>query len=569
MTADRSTPTRRRSRRFGLCVLLAVGALLTLGASSALADAGNPIIGTTKGDLVQNPDGTVTVYVRGQWNWLSHSSDCNFDRAATGLSMIWNDSTETGYTLTKGTVSAQVGVKTKNGSWADPNPIDGMVHPVDRGNIPQSLPGVTKAGGFKADQAFVDPEPQAAGKPHPTSTWRGGCGREPLNHADAFTGHPWGSWGYEKSSKASDGNTYLGYSHVYRWRNFVPKSVCVNFYDVHGGEEESKKEFPTNFQVPAEIRHPRRARQRRQLDRDQRLQRQQRLLRPLRQDLHDQRDPSVKLGEQITDTATITDAVTNGTSATDGEVTFKAYKDPTTCTGAAAFTSGPTAINLDASSEVTSGQFSPLSTGTYYWIATYHSTADPQATDISTTCKEAGETSVVAPPGTPLLETDSTNGNIEGNIHVVGSNIHDTATLSGIGNNTYTGELTFKLYDNDSCDESGSPGHLVTTVKKAVASGDGSYDSPDFMIENAGSYWWVASFKSTTPSVTDAGPTQCNDPKEMVSITKAEPAITTTASDGEITVGDPVPNDTAHLSGLVNPKGTRSINFSFYDNANC
>ena len=210
-----------------------------------------------------------------------------------------------------------------------------------------------------------------------------------------------------------------------------------------------------------------------------------------------------------------------------------------------------------------------MTAGTYYWIATYHSTADPQATDISTTCKEAGETSVVAPPGTPLLETDSTNGNIEGNIHVVGSNIHDTATLSGIGNNTYTGELTFKLYDNDSCDESGSPGHLVTTVKKAVASGDGSYDSPDFMIENAGSYWWVASFKSTTPSVTDAGPTQCNDPKEMVSITKAEPAITTTASDGEITVGDPVPNDTAHLSGLVNPKGTRSINFSFYDNANC
>ena len=210
-----------------------------------------------------------------------------------------------------------------------------------------------------------------------------------------------------------------------------------------------------------------------------------------------------------------------------------------------------------------------MTAGTYYWIATYHSTADPQATDISTTCKEAGETSVVAPPGTPLLETDSTNGNLEGNIHVVGSKIHDTAILSGIGNNTYTGELTFKLYDNDSCDESGKPGHLVTTVKKAVASGDGSYDSPDFTVENAGSYWWVASFKSTTPSVTDAGPTQCNDPKETESIKKAEPAISTDASDGEVTVGDPVPNDTAHLSGLVNPKGTRSISFSFYDNANC
>ena len=140
ITADRQTPTRR-SPRLGVSILLVLGALLALGASSALADAGNPINGTTKGDLVQNPDGTVTAYVRGEWNWLSHGSDCNFDRAGTGLAMVWNDPTETGYTLTGKTVSAQVGVATKDGSWADPNPIDGMVHPVDRGNIPQACPG--------------------------------------------------------------------------------------------------------------------------------------------------------------------------------------------------------------------------------------------------------------------------------------------------------------------------------------------------------------------------------------------------------------------------------------------
>ena len=56
--------------------------------------------------------------------------------------MIWNDKTETGYPLTGKTVSAAVGVKSKNGSWVDPNEIDGMVHPVDRGNIPEGLPGV-------------------------------------------------------------------------------------------------------------------------------------------------------------------------------------------------------------------------------------------------------------------------------------------------------------------------------------------------------------------------------------------------------------------------------------------
>ena len=137
ISADRLTPTRR-ARRLGVSILLVLGALLALGASSALADAGNPIIGTTKGDLVQNPDGTVTVYVRGQWNWLSHNSDCNFDRAATGVAMIWNDPTETGYTLT-GRNGQRPGRRRhqKDGSWADPNPIDGMVHPVDLGNIPE------------------------------------------------------------------------------------------------------------------------------------------------------------------------------------------------------------------------------------------------------------------------------------------------------------------------------------------------------------------------------------------------------------------------------------------------
>ena len=47
LTADLPAPTRR-TRRFGVCILLAVGALLAFGASSALADAGNPIIGTTR-----------------------------------------------------------------------------------------------------------------------------------------------------------------------------------------------------------------------------------------------------------------------------------------------------------------------------------------------------------------------------------------------------------------------------------------------------------------------------------------------------------------------------------------
>ena len=38
--------------------------------SGAFADAGNPILGTIKASAVDNGNGTVTIFVRGQWNWL-------------------------------------------------------------------------------------------------------------------------------------------------------------------------------------------------------------------------------------------------------------------------------------------------------------------------------------------------------------------------------------------------------------------------------------------------------------------------------------------------------------------
>ena len=139
----------------------------------------------------------------------------------------------------------------------------------------------------------------------------------------------------------------------------MPKSVCVNFYDVHGGEEEGKKEFPTNFQVSNKS------------DNLDVLANGDNSIETNDFDVNSgscvhfakisttNATASVKLGEKITDTATITDAVTNDTSASDGTVTFNAYKDPTTCTGAAAFTSGPTAVDLDETSEITSGLFTP------------------------------------------------------------------------------------------------------------------------------------------------------------------------------------------------------------------
>jgi uncharacterized repeat protein (TIGR01451 family) len=238
--------------RLTAALLVMVGAgVFSVG--SALADAGNPILNTIRFSAADNGNGTVTIYVRGQYNWLSHNSDCNFDRAATGVGVIWNDLTEPGYTVSKGNISAGVGISSlRAGDTA--NVVDRMVHPVDRGNV---VEGYTGAGtDYPAGQAFVDPPASGAPTDALAAGWRGGCGREPLTSivsagtnpersgktcgdgtADC-NGHPWGSWGYEK-------NGGRGYSHTYL-KSALPSQVCVNFYDVHGGGKLGDKDF----QVP-------------------------------------------------------------------------------------------------------------------------------------------------------------------------------------------------------------------------------------------------------------------------------------------------------------------------------
>jgi hypothetical protein len=239
---------------------LAFAAMCAVHVATALGDAGNPIVGTIRGTIVPDASGPgVTVYVRGQWNWLSHNSDCNFDRAGIGVGVIWNDPNSPGYTVTKGSITAEVGVR----SSTDGNAVDQMVHPADRGDVPQGYTAGTwtsptqgyttnTAGDYPQGQKFVDPSP-----PKPTSyaSWKGGCGRESLSSAGpagssslgaeglslvcagggSCAGHPWGSWGYGTGGG-------LGFSHHYAARSDVT-SVCANFYDVHGGGKFNTNTF--------------------------------------------------------------------------------------------------------------------------------------------------------------------------------------------------------------------------------------------------------------------------------------------------------------------------------------
>jgi hypothetical protein len=218
---------RRRRVTAAVGILCAVG--MAVWVAGALADAGNPVLNTIRADVNDNGDGTVTIYVRGQWNWLSHSKDCNVDRNGTGVGIIWNDRTEPGYTVTKGSLSAGVGISSLR-SGDTVNTIDQMVHPSDRGNLATETDANAPQPG-PAGQSFVDPSP-----PSPASfgSWRSGCGRVPISTVcggDAV-GDPCGSWGYEPDLNDGIGQ---GYKHTYL-KSALPDKVCVNFYDVHGSK---------------------------------------------------------------------------------------------------------------------------------------------------------------------------------------------------------------------------------------------------------------------------------------------------------------------------------------------
>src|SRR3989449_5750274 len=66
-------------------------------------------------------------------------------------------------------------------------------------------------------------------------------------------------------------------------------------------------------------------------------------------------------------------------------------------------------------------------------------------------------------------------------------------------------------------------------TSSATVNGNGDYSSGNFTANEAGTYHWRASY-SGDPNNNPAGPTACADPAEAVVVTKAAPALTTTAS---------------------------------------
>lgn len=201
------------------------------------------------------------------------------------------------------------------------------------------------------------------------------------------------------------------------------------------------------------------------------------------------------------------------------------------------------------------------SAGRYCWRAVFSGDAAngiPGSSDFSATeCFTVN-------PVTPGLATTA------GDDVFLGESVSDKATLSGLAtkpadpviNLTGTGgapaggTLTFKLYGPDDCTT------LAYTSTAVAVSGNKTYDSPSFTPEEAGTYYWVASYSGDSPN--NLGTTHnadCADANEDV-VVKSVPSTLSTEQTW-------VPNDTAEVSAPAGGDLAGTVTFEFFENGTC
>ncbi|HTK15019.1 MAG TPA: hypothetical protein VL769_01400, partial [Acidimicrobiia bacterium] len=143
---------------------------------------------------------------------------------------------------------------------------------------------------------------------------------------------------------------------------------------------------------------------------------------------------STTIGSPISDTATLSGA----TADAGGTITFHLYSNAT-CT--AEINTGLTAKTVNGNGNYGSGNYTPTTVGTYYWIADYSGDTSNQAANGA--CGDTGESSVVT-QAQPQIGTTATAST------TIGSPISDTATLGGATADA-GGTITFHLYSDSAC----------------------------------------------------------------------------------------------------------------------
>jgi uncharacterized repeat protein (TIGR01451 family) len=250
-------------------------------------------------------------------------------------------------------------------------------------------------------------------------------------------------------------------------------------------------------------------------------------------------------GLDLTDTATLA-----GGANPTGTITFSLYADSGSG-GCGTQVGSSVTKTVVGNGDYTSPAVHVSTVGTYHWIASYG--GDPNNNTKAGACNDSNENVTVHQAG-PTISTNAAPLSVE--ITGSGLDLTDTATLSGAANPT--GTITFSLY-TDSGEGCGS--QVGSSVTKTV-NGNGDYTSPSIHVSTAGTYHWIVSYGGDNNNSMISG--KCGDANENVTVTKAEPSISTDASPltVQLTSGGLDLTDTATLSDGANPTGL--ITFSLY-----
>src|SRR5439155_1563346 len=211
-------------------------------------------------------------------------------------------------------------------------------------------------------------------------------------------------------------------------------------------------------------------------------------------------------------------------------------------------------VSVDGNGEyATPHGASPTQAGTYYWVATYSGEANND--DAVSGCADEP---VKIGPASPSIETvqDPASG-------TVGATIKDTAKLSGLFGAHAGGTVSFKLFDNKTCDA--SEGGLIASDGPVAVDGNGEYATPHGASPTqAGTYYWVATYSGEANN--KEAVSGCAD--EPVKIGPATPSIETVQDPASGTVGETF-KDTAKLSSLFPSPARFRSSFKLFDNKTC
>ena len=263
---------------------------------------------------------------------------------------------------------------------------------------------------------------------------------------------------------------------------------------------------------------------------------------------------TVGVGITATDTATF---VGTTSVAPTGDVTFTLFSD-SNCSTTVPGVGGTGMIQTTGgvSTATYSVNWTPLTPGTYSWIASYPGDGNNQASE--TNCSDANEQITVnaASPGMTTKASPAT-----ATVGVAVSTLTDTATLTG--GDSPTGTVTFGLYTDNTCTMA-----VMPAVGGTVAlGGTSATETTSWTPPSPGTYYWLATYNGDANNSVN---TSCggSDPNEQITVNTASPGMTTQASPTSATVGVGITvTDTATLTGGDSPSGT--VTFGLYTDTTC